>query len=62
MKTILIVSNGLDAPVSIAQKGKRKFQVTYGLQVKTFDNWQPAFENFGYCVAHSLECASMLVR
>ena len=62
MKTILIVSNGLDTPVSIVQKGKRKFVVTYGLQVKPFDNWKSAFEEFGYCVAHSLECSGMLVR
>jgi hypothetical protein len=62
MKTILTISEGLDFPVSIAQSGKRNFVVTYGKQISTFDNWKSAFEDFGYCVAHSLECAGNLIR
>jgi hypothetical protein len=59
MKLLYSIENGY---IKIEQTSKRNFQTTYGLQVKTFDNWQSAFENFGYCLAHHLECESILSR
>lgn len=46
----------------IQQSSKRFFTVTYGKQIKDFTNWESAFKNFGECLAHYLECESILSR
>lgn len=61
-KTIITVSENVYIPVSIAQNGKNRFIVTYGQEVTKYDNWVKAFEQFGYKLAHSLECAGKLIR
>ena len=59
MKLLYSIEDGY---IKIEQSSKREFRVTYGLQVKSFDNWKSAFEDFGYCLAHYLECESKLKR
>jgi len=52
-----------DYPVTLLTNSTgKKYRVIYGEQVKDFDNWQAASHEFGYCVFHSLECASKIVR
>lgn len=62
MKTIYQLTD-TEWPLSIQQKGKFLFVVQYGQDVpRVFNNWKEAFAEFGYCLAHSLECQSKLVR
>ena len=59
MKTLFAIDNGY---ILIEQSSKKNFRVTYGKQIKTFDNWESAFKEFGECVAHHLECEGILSR
>lgn len=59
MKLLYSVEDGY---IKIEQRSKRFYQTTYGLQVRTFANWQEAFADFGYCLAHHLECEGKLSR
>lgn len=59
MKLLYTIENGC---IKIEQSSKRNFRVSYGSQVREFNNWRAAFEDFGYCLAHYLECESKLSR
>ena len=59
MKLLYSIEDGY---IKIEQSSKRNFRVTYGLQVKRFDNWLSAFHEYGECLAHYLECESKLSR
>lgn len=61
MKTLQQISD-LGFPLAIKQKGKKNFEVHYGKQIKKFNDWKPAFEEFGYCLAHALELNGVLDR
>ena len=59
MKTLFAIDNGY---ILIEQSSNKNFRVTYGKQIKTFNNWESAFKEFGECVAHYLECEGVLSR
>ena len=56
MMIYIKAEQGLDYPIELAQKSKRKFVVTYGAEVNVFPNLTLAMDCFNSCVLHSAEC------
>ena len=47
-------------PIKIEQDARRKFTVSYGLQVKRGLSYEAAAREFGECMFHCLACDSKL--
>ena len=54
---ILMSCTGFDVPVTMHCDGR--FIVTYGAQVKEFDDLMQAIAEYESCVIHSATCAGM---
>lgn len=59
MKTVHTFTNG-DHDVKLEQRANGKFRITYGKEVHDRLNYDEAAREYGYCVFHSLACASKL--
>ncbi len=58
--TVNFEGSGHQYAVSIKQTSKKRYTVTYGLQVRTGLSYSEAAKELGLCLMHSMACESLI--